>query len=135
MNTLFNVLFLSSPNTKLNLQEHYTSSGNFPINPHFEFTPQAGLEYLNRLKSLNFPNIIIIDEAIGFDKNLDFINQYRSNFYLSHVDTLLFVSHKEDNKNRHKSVYPIIVSDHLTQPFNKQLFMEKVFPFLTVQMV
>lgn len=135
MNALFNVLFVSSPSKKLNLCDHYTSSSNFPINAHFEFTPQAAIEYLNSLTASNFPNIIIVDEAIGFDKNLDFINQYRSNFYLFHVDTLLFVSHKANNKKIYKSVYPTIVSDYLVQPFNKQLFMEKVFPHLSVQMV
>jgi len=131
MNDHFSCLFVVPQNqTK---QDYFTPSKYFPMDAHFEHGHESALTYLRNCTSEDFPSLIVLEEAFGFKQNLRFIEEYRSYFYLVFMDTLLFTCNR--HSKHQTSQYPAIVSDSLTVPFSKQVFMKKVFPLLTVYMV
>ncbi len=132
----FNCLFILPQTRNQTNQNYYTASKHFPVNTHFEYSHKSALAYLKNCPQKDFPSIIIFEDAFDFEKNLEFIEEYRAQFYIFNVDTLLFNCElNSTSQEQTKRQYPEIVSDTLPLPFNKQVFMKSIFPLLTVYMV
>ena len=132
----FNCLFILPENSKQSKHPYFTASTHFPVNAHFEYSHKAALAYLNNCSQEDFPSIIIMEDAMGYEQNLVFIEEYRTQIYLFNIDTVLF-NCNANNANRvsKNTAYPAIISGSLPLPFDKKTFMKNVFPLLTVYMV
>ncbi len=136
MNDHFNCLFILPQTRNENNQNYYTASKHFPVNTHFEYGHEAALNYIKHCSSEAYPSIIVFEESLGFEKNVAFIEEYRAQFYLFNIDTLLFSCDlNASNQQKEVKQYPAMISGTLPLPFNKQVFMKNVFPLLTVYMV
>jgi len=110
----FNCLLILPKNKKQSKQDYYTASKHFPMDAHFEYSHKSALAYLKNCAQEDFPSLIIVEDEMGYQDNIAFIEAYRAQFYLFNMDTLLFNCSLNNNiLSSTTKRYPAMISDRL----------------------
>ncbi len=129
----FRILFVGPPcRTSIDNQK-FLLANTLPLEGHFEATVTKALTYLQSCSIKSFPTVVLIDEQIGAIAIDELLNHYRKQFYVTHMDTLIFIG-RIFNSSMMKYENALI-DGYINPVLDKALFLKKIYPLISVTMV
>jgi len=128
------ILFIGAPSKTTIQNQLLLLSNRLPLKGQFVENITEAISYLDDCSGMSFPDVLILDEDLGTSVIEHFLENYRRQFYISQMDSLLYIS-TTNFAEKENANFPPLVSGYLGKPLSKAVFLEEIYPLIAFTMV
>ena len=127
MTSPIRILFVGPPCKNSVENQKLIASGNLPVMGNFVATGIEAISYLGQLSQQEFPEVIILDDQIGYLAIEVFVDHYRRLHYVQQMGTMIYIG----NHTAHLPIWEnefYVIAGSIPMPLTKHVFLSTIYP-------